>query len=440
MMDLADKKAATSRPLRGGAGARGTGMGPRAPKSSDFEGGSLPLDLLYASASIANAAESAESAAAQIIALVLKETGWCAGRAFIRLSSDDYDSCRWLLVKVGERTLPEELAGTQRLTSEGPAAGSLGDAALADGGIHCDTSSSGHTGAVRCGCAVPIRQGEATLGVLEFYSDRAADLGPEFKRALGEIAVHLSHVIARGWGQRAGVRQQQELAQTGRLASMRELARNLAHEVNQPLAAVVAYAGGALQLLEQGRGDEQKMRRALEQIGLQAKRASGIIQEFREYLRREDPRHERLNVAALIRDSITLLEDAAHEHGIAIAIDLPADLPTIVGDPVQLQQVLINVMQNAIEAMAVEGINERCLRISADFNDQLEIHVRDSGIAMAPELVPQLFTPFLTTKPHGLGMGLPISRSIVEFHGGRLSGENNDDGGMTFRIRLPLGR
>jgi signal transduction histidine kinase len=436
-MELADKQTPTSRSLRSGAGAHGPGGSRGASKAVGLGSSRFPLALLYASASIANAAESAEGAAAQIIALVLNETGWTAGRAFIRLSNDGHGGGRWLLVSGGEPSLPKELAGAERLTAEGPAAGSLAATALADGDVHCETSASR---GLRCGCAVPIRKGEAILGVLEFYSEHTGEIGVEFKRALGEVAGHLGHVIARGWTLRASVRQQGELAQNGRLASMRELARNLAHEVNQPLAAVVAYAGGALQLLEQGRGDEQKMRRALEQIGLQAKRASGIIQEFREFLRREDPRHERLDVAALIRGAVDLLEDAAQEHGIAIALDLPADLPTIVGDPVQLQQVLINVMQNGIEAMAVVDVAERRLEISADFSDQMEIRVSDTGIGMAPELVPQLFTPFLTTKPHGLGMGLPICRSIVEFHGGRLSGENNPGGGMTFRIRLPQGR
>src|SRR5690606_1911729 len=221
--------------------------------------------------------------------------------------------------------------------------------------------------------------------------------------------------------------------------SMRELARNLAHEVNQPLAAVVSYAGGALQLLEQGRADPAKLKRALEQVGVQAKRASRIIQDFREFLRREEMRHEKLDLRLLVSEAVALVESAAREAGVTLQLRLPPALPSIEGDPVQLQQVLINLMHNAIESLSSAEVPQRLLEVLVDADrEQVEILVRDSGVGMPDDLLPQLFTPFLTTKPHGLGMGLPVSRSIVEFHGGRMSGESNPQGGMTFRVRLPL--
>ena len=428
MRELADKYEEAAGTIR--SRARRSGKGESLTSGSTD---SPYLALLYTCARTANAADRADSATREIIYLVTKATGWPAGRACLRLSASA-DSDRWLVVVAGAPVLPADLA-VEGLSGVGPS--ETGRLALAEGGIRMQPGTAGNPGRI----ALPIRQGEGEpMGVIEFYCDRAVSLEPALEEALIEISDQLARVTVRGWAQRADLRQQAELALTARLASMRELARNLAHEVNQPLAAVVGYAGGALQLLEQGRADEDKMRRALEQVGVQAKRASGIIQEFREFLRREDARQDRVDLRQLVDSAVALAADAARETGVTVRLDMPPSLPAVVGDPVQLQQVLINLIQNAIESMSAPEVRTRRLDLEASVSDQLELRIRDSGTGMAPELVPQLFTPFLTTKPHGLGMGLPISRSIVEFHGGRLSGENNPDGGMTFRIRLPLAK
>jgi len=393
------------------------------------------LSLLCASATIANAAADVETAARGIIERVCSDAGWSEGRVYLRLTDSQAAHDHWLVIVAGVPGVYGE--GSECLTRQGPPAGSVAAQAIAEDRPCWWPGAGGGPDA----CALPIRDGGSVIGALMLQRPAgSAPLLPDELQVLQQIAAQLGLVQARVRLQRSALRQQQELALTGRLASMRELARNLAHEVNQPLAAVVSYAGGALQLLEQGRGEEAKLRRALEQIGVQAKRASGIILEFREFLRRQDTRHERLDVAALVHDAARLVQARAREAGVTIEFDLPPRLSPVVGDRVQLQQVLINLIENAVEAMAAAGSGERRLLISVVEDSQLEIRIRDSGVGMAPDLLPQLFTPFLTTKPHGLGMGLPISRSIVEFHGGRLSGENNPDGGMTFRVRLPAAR
>lgn len=390
--------------------------------------------LLYRTASIANAADSAEAAAESILAELCSGGVWKRGHAYLQISSDGAVGGRWLVVAAGGQS---SLASMPAV-SFGPAERTLAHTALTqDRGIVETFDGNDGFGA---GCAVPIRYRGRVLGALELHAVRCMPWERGLLDVLIEIGEQLAHVIVRGWNQRDALRQQQELSQTGRLASMRELARNLAHEVNQPLAAVVSYAGGALQLLEQGRADPDKLKRALEQVGIQAKRASRIIQDFREFLRREDMRHERLDLRVLVRETVALVETSAREAGATLNLRLPAEVPEIEGDPVQLQQVLINLLSNAIESLGSGRVVQRLLEVAVAVDDQVEIQVTDTGVGMPKDLLPQLFTPFLTTKPHGLGMGLPVSRSIVEFHGGRMSAENNPDGGMTFRVRLPIAR
>lgn len=393
--------------------------------------------FLYRAASIANASDSADAAAKGILLELCRSGGWTFGRAYLRISADRATDGRWLIVTTGIPPLPAGFAAGEMLSAMELPAGSLAHTALTqDRGVAATTD---YIAGLRAGCAVPVRYHGRVLGVFEVYTPGALPRERGLLDALLEAGEQLALVMVRRWNQRATLRQQQELAHTARLASMRELARNLAHEVNQPLAAVVSYAGGALQLLEQGRADPAKLKRALEQVGVQAKRASRIIQDFREFLRREEMRHEKLDLRLLISEAVALVESAAREAGVTLQLRLPPMLPPIEGDPVQLQQVLINLMHNAIESLSSAEVPQRLLEVLVDADhEQVEILVRDSGVGMPDDLLPQLFTPFLTTKPHGLGMGLPVSRSIVEFHGGRMSGESNPQGGMTFRVRLPL--
>jgi signal transduction histidine kinase len=438
MTDLVDEPFGmlpTKQAARSRAGDTGTQAGSRGRRGRRAAEWSREY-LLYRTASVANAADNVEAAARGILIELCRSGLWQVGCAYLRLSGDPAGDSRWLVVTAGTQPAPQGFTAGERRGCTGPECGSLAELALSQDRGVSELLDDHPMGA---GCAVPVRHHGRLLGAIELYGADAPPHPRGLLDTLVEVGEQLAHVVARAWRQREALRQQQELSQTGRLASMRELARNLAHEVNQPLAAVVSYAGGALQLLEQGRADRDKLKRALEQVGAQAKRASNIIQDFREFLRREDVRHERLDLHALVREAVALVDGAARDAGATLQVRLPAELPPVEGDPVQLQQVLINLMHNAIESLN-GGVRQRVVEIAVESGDQVEIRVRDSGVGMPQDLLPQLFTPFLTTKPHGLGMGLPVSRSIVEFHGGRMSAENNAEGGMTFRVRLPIVR
>lgn len=395
-------------------------------------------ELLYRVASIANAADSTDAAARDILLELCRTGYWVAGRAFLRIGNDHSLDSRWLMVATGTTTLPPGWQAGEQLLATGPEEKTLAHIAWEQNrGV---AQSVDYLAGLSSGVAVPIRHLGRVLGVIELYSPDALPKEPGLLDTLMEMGEQLAQVLIRQRSHREALRQQQELLHIGRLASMRELARNLAHEVNQPLAAVVSYAGGALQLIEQGRAKPEKLKRALEQVGVQAKRASNIIQEFREFLRREDMRHERLDLCSLVNETALLMENVVREAGANLVVKLPQELPEVEGDPVQLQQVLINLMYNAVESLSSAETSLRQLEIEVESGEQIEIRIRDTGTGMPSDLLPQLFTPFLTTKPHGLGMGLPVSRSIVEFHGGRMSADNNSEGGMTFRVRLPLAR
>lgn len=395
-------------------------------------------ELLYRAASLANAADSTDVAARDILLELCRTGYWTVGRAYLRIGNEQGVESRWLVVTAGPAPLPRPWQAGEQLLAAGPRQQTLAHTAwVQDRGV---AESVDFLEGLSSGVAVPIRHLGRVLGVIELYSADALPQEPGLLDTLLEVGEQLAQVLMRQRSHREALRQQQELLHIGRLASMRELARNLAHEVNQPLAAVVSYAGGALQLLEQGRAEPDKLKRALEQVGVQAKRASNIIQEFREFLRREDMRHERLDLRALVGETAALMASVVREAGANLVVKLPPELPEVEGDPVQLQQVLINLLYNAVESLSSARTPQRLLEIEVEADEQIEIRVSDTGVGMPSDLLPQLFTPFLTTKPHGLGMGLPVSRSIVEFHGGRMSADNNQEGGMTFRVRLPLAR
>lgn len=396
----------------------------------------LHATLLYRVAKLANAATSAEAAARDILAELCCDDAWVAGRILLLHGRAGVRNA-WF---VTSRVMPSacvDFAAEEGHVDRGPVEPALAHVAWTqDRGVAMAANDS----CPHPGVAVPLRQGARVFGALELYAAESLPRQQGLLDVLQQIGELLAQVIVREQSHREALKQQQELMHIGRLASMGELARNLAHEVNQPLAAVVSYAGGALQLLEQGKSDPEKFRRALEQVGVQAKRAANIIQEFRGFLRREDRRHEQLDLAALVRDTAAIMEVAVQDVGATMQVELPENVPVIEGDPVQLQQVFINLIYNAVESLAGAGLAQRRLLVKVEVGEQVEVRICDTGGGISPDLLPQLFAPFLTTKPRGLGMGLPVSRSIIEFHGGRISADCNPGGGMSFRVRLPLMR
>jgi len=233
---------------------------------------------------------------------------------------------------------------------------------------------------------------------------------------------------------------QTELAHMTRVMTMGELTASIAHEVNQPLGAIVTSAAAGARWLATKPPQLDKARRALERIANDGKRAAEVIRRIRALMKRQAPRKEWLDINEAILEVIALAQYQLRRSEILLETRLGHDLPLVRGDRVQLQQVLLNLIINAIEAMNAIKERPRELTIvsASDGPDTVSVEVRDSGTGLDPEHAPHLFEPFYTTKAEGLGIGLSISRSILEAHGGRLSAAANAPHGTVFLISLPV--
>lgn len=233
--------------------------------------------------------------------------------------------------------------------------------------------------------------------------------------------------------------QQDKLQLTARLISVGEMASTLAHELNQPLAAIANYNMGCVRRLRSGEYTVQDLLDAMEKSNVQATRAGKIIQRVREMVRRRDPQRVECSINDIITDIAHMIEIEAEKNGFALNLRLAPSLPRVIGDKGMLEQAILNLTRNAIEAMRDTPVAARKLTITCRRDDRsmIEIEVCDSGCGIPDELTENLFTPFFTTKPDGMGMGLTICRSIAEFHDGRLWANRNADAGSTFHFSLP---
>jgi two-component system sensor histidine kinase DctS len=242
--------------------------------------------------------------------------------------------------------------------------------------------------------------------------------------------------------------QQEKLQASARLASMGELASTLAHELNQPLAAISSYTTGALNLLDSasrtpGPVDSGILRTALEKASSQAQRAGHIIRSVHAFVKKREPTREPVSIRAVIDSLLPLIELQARPHFVTVQIDASPTLQPVLADRVMLEQVLLNLTRNGIEAMQDVAPERRILRIvaapdNADAPNGIVISIVDHGHGIAAAVAERLFSPFFSTKAEGMGMGLNICRSMIEFHGGTLTHEPNRESGTVFRFVLPL--
>jgi C4-dicarboxylate-specific signal transduction histidine kinase len=221
-----------------------------------------------------------------------------------------------------------------------------------------------------------------------------------------------------------------------------ELTASIAHEVNQPLAAILNNANACLGLLPTGTSAElEEVRAALADVTVDAERASAVIERVRALARRSPPERERLQLADVVADVVLLAARELAVRCVTIRRDVVAPLPAVMGDRVQLQQVLLNLVVNGMDAMMALAEKERLLEISAcpealEGRAAATIRVRDHGVGLSSTEMDRIFEAFYTTKPNGMGMGLAISRSIIEAHGGRMWVEPNAGPGATFAFTL----
>ncbi len=233
---------------------------------------------------------------------------------------------------------------------------------------------------------------------------------------------------------------QDRLTHFSRLSTMGEMAAGLAHEINQPLSAIATYAQASQRFLKQPEPDIAEVVAALEQINTQALRAGEVIRRLRNFVKNREVKREAVDCSRLLDDLRTLAETDARLNNIRLRIDVDDVLPTVYADPIQLQQVILNLVRNAIDAMAdaPEDQREVVLMTRRSGDGEVEITVADHGSGLAPEATEHLFNPFFTTKSGGTGLGLAISKSIVRAHGGRLWHTPNDGSGARFHFTLPV--
>ncbi|NJD25733.1 MAG: PAS domain S-box protein [Betaproteobacteria bacterium] len=249
-------------------------------------------------------------------------------------------------------------------------------------------------------------------------------------------------VTERRYAEELARQQQEQLQFTSRLVTMGEMASTLAHELNQPLAAIASYNAGCLNLLASGQAAPDDLRKALEKLGVQAQRAGRIIRRVHDFVRKSEPKRAPCLLGEIIEDCIGFVEAEARKRRVQLRTILP-ELPPLLADRLMLEQVLLNLIRNGMEAMTDTPEGHRALRISARrLDDEVTLSIADNGSGIAPEVKDKLFTAFFTTKPDGMGVGLSICRSIVEFHRGRLWTEDNAQSptgsGTIFHLTLPL--
>ena len=233
-------------------------------------------------------------------------------------------------------------------------------------------------------------------------------------------------------------RHQADLAHVLRLHTMGEMTSALAHEINQPLCAITNYAQGAVQRLRSGIADLPALQQVCEQIVHEGMRAADILRSIRALIRRESAISDDVDVNALAADALRVMEPQARAHGVTVRLEPSHDLPRIHADSTQIEQVMVNLMLNGVQAAALARMAPREVVVATTVESgEVQVTVRDTGQGFAPSIRERLFTPFVTTKEHGLGLGLVISRSIVESHGGRLWATSREDDGTTFRFSLP---
>lgn len=251
--------------------------------------------------------------------------------------------------------------------------------------------------------------------------------------------VSLVDITARRHAELESARQRNELAHLSRVTLLGELSGSLAHELNQPLAAILSNAQAARRFLDRDRADLAEVRDILDDIVAEDKRASEVIRRLRLLLTKGEVQRTPLRINDLVRDVLMLMRSDLINHGVTVAADLAGGLPRISGDRVQLQQVVLNLLMNACDAVSAMPAARRRLTVRTRRGDDslIQLSIIDQGPGIPPDKLERVFDAFYTTKSHGMGIGLAVCKTIVAAHGGRLWADNNDTGGATFQFTLP---
>jgi C4-dicarboxylate-specific signal transduction histidine kinase len=292
---------------------------------------------------------------------------------------------------------------------------------------------------VRTALVVPMLRNDELTGVLvigrrriEHFRENEIELVTDFA-AQAAIALEITR------RERQLRELQMELAHANRLETMGQLTASITHEVNQPIAAARNNVSAALNFLDRNPPDLQEVREALGCVANDTDRASAVVGRMRALMQKAPKRTDRVDINEAVREVIELTQGEALKNGVSVKTKFAKGLPIIAGDRVQLQQVLLNLILNALQAMGAvsEGARQALITTSQTELNDLYIGVQDTGPGLSPETLSRLFEPFYTTKPNGMGMGLAICRSIVEAHGGRLWATACQPHGALFQFMIP---
>jgi C4-dicarboxylate-specific signal transduction histidine kinase len=283
----------------------------------------------------------------------------------------------------------------------------------------------------------PILLGGEVLGVIEFFSREIRQPNQKLLEMLATIGSQIGQFIERKRAEEALLGAQSELAHVTRVATLGEMTASIAHEINQPLAAILTNANACLRWLAADNTEEA--RQSAELIRADARRAGEIINRIRSFAKKASPQKDWMDINHTIRDVIALARSEVERNRVALETHLSDHVPLIFADRIQLQQVILNLIMNTVEAMSEmsDGPRQLLIRTDTDESGGIVVAVHDSGPGLKTEDLHRLFMPFYTTKPQGMGMGLAICRSIIDAHGGRLWATVNDDRGATFQFTLP---
>ena len=297
---------------------------------------------------------------------------------------------------------------------------------------------------LRSQLTIPFRVGQRVIGAIGFASFRGeVQWTPRVVRSVRLMGEVFANALARKYAANEQIRLREQLAHTARVNAMGEVVASIAHEVNQPLFAIVSNARAAGTLLSRGEPDLAEIGAALEDIVQDANRASAIMARVRTFLQRKPTEHVPVDLNAVVETVRTFLGPELARRRVEVVVELGGGLPPVLGDGVQLQQVLVNLLMNGIDAMDGVDAGRRVLRVRTSVEGDghgVRLEVTDAGPGLDAEARARLFEPFFTTKPSGLGMGLAICRSIVEAHGGHIRPLEQPGPGTTLKISLPRSR
>lgn len=403
---------------------------------------------LHRASMMAAETESFEVALQQCVDLVCELTHWPVGHAYLAAedgSADLVPTTVWYLDTAAEYADFREMTEKTRLRAGICLPGRILNSGMPEWVEDIQQDSTFLRGQMCANVSVkgafgfPIKIHTKTVAVLEFFSPYKMSPNAELLQVMGSLGEQVGRVWERKKAEEQLRQHQEEMAHFGRVSIMGEMASQLAHELNQPLSAIGLYAESALRMLSGDPAQQHETAAIVQKVAAQAHRAGQIIHRLRSYVRRHAPKRSTVDLNRLIREVSDFVGPEVRHRGISIRLLLGESIALVLVDTIQIEQVLVNLIRNGIDVMHDVARNCRELVIETSMHDEsmVEVRVRDRGHGISRKVSDQLFEAYFTTKQGGMGMGLKISRSIVESHGGRLWATANTGEGTTFHFTLP---